>query len=242
MKKLLFLFVVLITFFGCKKEEVIEENQSPSFQPEIIDLNAFASTASLQENAPQALVYLQQVTGWMSLPSQLMAIPENYEYIENARMGGGGDMQTYTWNYMGYSVIYTYGVEGSQYVFDYTCSVDGELYYEVSGWQYTDGSGGYWEWNSYLSAIYENMGLEFDEDMDYQGVFEWSYNNSYYEFNYSFDFMNYDYDMEGLIGPSSGEYYYYLNDALMYECSWTLSSGYFIMYDGKGGVTYEVNW
>ncbi len=238
MKKLLLLFVLLITFFGCNKED---EVQPLGFQPEIIDFNSFESVNSLQENAPSANIYLQQVVSWMSLPSQLMSVPEDYNYIENGRMGGG-DVETYTWSYMGYSIVYTYGIDGDQYVFDYNCFIDGELYYEVSGWQNIDGSGGYWEWNSYLSIIYAGLGLDVDGDMDYQGVFQWSYIDSYYEFNYSFDFMDYDYDFTGSIGPSSGEYYYYVNDSLMYECTWTLTSGSFIMYGEKGEVTYELSW
>jgi len=177
------------------------------------------------------------------MPQAYMAIPANYEFISNnnSRLGGG-DMYTFTWDYMGYSITYSYGLNGDQYTFNYTCYINGSLYYEMSGWQNVDGSAGAWEYNSYLSALYESMGIEFDENMDYEGNFEWTYVDSLFTFNYSFDFMDYLYEVNGNISPTLGEYYWYENNNLIYEATWDSVGGQYIMYGEKGEIIVEMNW
>ena len=130
----------------------------------------------------------------------------------------------YTWVYGSYVIVYAYGIVGDNYEFEYTINLNGDLFYEASGYQAVDGTSGHWEAN-------------FSNGIDYNVVYDWSINSAgdihiESEFTLGNDTLNYEFNLNS---NNSGNLTYVYNQDTIFEMSWNATGhGSYTL----NGVTY----
>ena len=220
-----FLFLsILIIVSGCKKEEEVISSQ-PDFQPQFTTTSVTSITPpSLQTNGDaMGNAMLSQINTYMMLPSMYMNALGGMlqEVPSNAKIGSAASPPTWTWNYGGYVITYTYNQTSTQYTFSYTIAMNGSVWYNISGWENINGTAGHWDYNFNLSnvpggASSGNWTIDFDWQQPTTGEFD-------FQMAYDFGSLSSDVyvDMNVNTNNGSGWYNYYTpSTTLMYEYVW----------------------
>jgi len=253
--KILFLSILIIVS-GCKKEE--DQNTSrPDFQ-------ANFTTASPSSVSPDLLPNLMQnsIDSWnhlYTIENQIMSASvwlNILQYMPGLQEENGNSLRmsspappTWTWSMPPYTITFTYNQTSSQYVYSYTIDYNGCLYYDMNGWENTNGSAGHWEQNIVPSCIGVSTLSPYLQTLD------WQYSSGEYDIQFTQDLFSlvsqhFDYKINQ---NGTGNYYMYsfpspasftcppalvsthpssTGLSLQYGCQWINNgtSGYFINY------------
>ena len=219
-----FLLSIIIVLSGCKKEDEEALTSQPGFQPDF-------TTTSVIDIAPSALQnpqnpgygYLMQIDNYMMMPSIYMNFSGGMlqEVPSNAKTGSASP-PTWTWNYGGYVINYSYNQTSSQYTFSYSVAMNGSVWYYITGWQNIDGSAGHWEYAFDMSNIAQSGGAS---SGNWEIVFDWQLLGGVYDFEMEYDFgsLQDDIRVEMQIDSNNGSgYYRYFTPSttLMYAYDW----------------------
>jgi hypothetical protein len=202
-------------FSACKKEK-----SAINFKPTFTKVDFTQKVPlSLQQNSPIAFSQINMMGAYMNLASNLMSSTGKIS---------GTDVNNTTWNYGPYTVTYDVTQTGNRYVFVYTISLNGQVYYTINGWENTDASAGHWNYNLNTSVLGYTQ-----NSSDYNISFDWSRSGNGYNFEMTFDMgttqlMHY---VAQLNDDYSGYFNYELNGSPYYGCVWNANgNGYFTDY------------
>ncbi|MCF8295441.1 MAG: hypothetical protein K9I34_05180 [Bacteroidales bacterium] len=198
MKKLLYVLFALLLLNSCGDDEEV-------FQPQVTSLKVSEQVpTSLNANAPDVYTELLSMQSNMNVSGAIMdALPEDYE--------AGTD-----YNYNGYVINYSYSQQSNQWVYTYTISLNGVWYYEISGWENTDGTAGAWDY-TLNPAVFGFDGANF------QIHFDWTMNAAGdYHMEMLFDYgsygqISYVYNINHDL---SGDLTYTMDGDLWFEAEW----------------------
>ena len=227
MKKI-FLLIVIITFSltSCDREsnggvDFIPENTNFNFDsrlPESFQSNPEISAriGQMQSITNSCGVLMNSMTS-----SRVTVLNRNSNHSSrNSNLTNNSNLPNqYTWVYGSYVIVYAYGIVGDNYEFEYTINLNGDLFYEASGYQAVDGTSGHWEAN-------------FSNGIDYNVVYDWSINSAgdiHIEsvFTLGNDTLNYEFNLNS---DNSGDLTYILNLDTLFEMSWnSLGHGSYII-------------
>ncbi len=221
MKKI-FLLIVIITFSltSCDREsnggvDFIPKNTNFNFDsrlPESFQSNPDISAriGQMQSITNASGVFMNSMTS-----SRVTVLNRNSNHSsKNSHL-----TNNYTWVYESYVVIYSFGIVGDNYEFEYSINLNGDLFYEASGYQAVDGTSGHWE-------------ASFTNSIDYNVVYDWSINSAgdiHIEsvFTLGNDTLEYEFN---LLSDNSGDLTYILNQDTLFEMSWnSLGHGSYII-------------
>lgn len=198
MKNLLLRFSVLclaIATVSCSKDS----SSSKTFTPKVsaIDVAKIVPTG-MQTAKPEAYAMISEMSGYMAMPAAFMQNPH-----------GKTGTTSGTWTEGEYTIVYSYGDNGTQYDFNYVgTNAQGQQVFSISGWELMNGTAGSWDYTINTSAIGNdptlgNFNVSFDWNTNTQGG---------YHFDMSFDMgdlayhyvMNTFANLSGNIAISSG--------------------------------------
>ncbi len=238
MKEKLLLFLACVFIYSCQKNEVIAPLDNGLFSPSINQFDFSNTSNTLGENDSTANSYLNQMSGYLNFPTSLMNIPDNIEDYsgDNSRISSP-NWTTYTWNYGGYQIIYSYNQTNTQYQFEYEAFINGVLYYTISGWQSLSGTAGHWLYNVNTSAISGAVNNNYSMEVNWSASGPSSYQ---YDMTYSDGVNSIAFEMYSNMLVTT--YNYYLNSVLSYSAIWTLNSGSFTTYDSSGNILSTFSW
>lgn len=198
MKNLLYLLVALFLLNSCGDDEEI-------FEPQVTTLKISEQVPeSLNTNAPGVYNQLITMQSYMNVSGAIMdALPEDYEPNTN-------------YEYSGYVVNYSYSQQNNQWVYTYTVSLNGVWYYEVSGWENTDGLAGGWTYTL-------NPSIYGFDGMNYEIQFEWTMSTGGdYHMEIVYDFGSYGQSVYvyNINHDLSGNLSYSVDGNLWFESAW----------------------
>jgi hypothetical protein len=227
MKKI-FLLIVLISlsFNSCDRES----NGGVDFIPENTNFNFDSRLPESFQSNPEISARIGQMQSITNACGVLMNSMTSSRVTVLSRNSNHSSRNSnlpnqYTWVYGSYVIEYAYGIVGNNYEFEYTINLNGNLFYEASGYQAVDGTSGHWE------AIFFN-------GIDYNVVYDWSINSAgdiHIEsvFTLGNDTLNYEFNLNS---DNSGDLTYSYNQDIIFEMSWNaLGRGSYTL----NGVTYS---
>ncbi|WP_333600106.1 hypothetical protein [Flavobacterium sp.] len=198
MKKLfirLSILCLVITAVSCSKDD---SSSQQTFKPKVstIDVSKIAP-ASMQNSAPEAYGMLSQMSAYMAMPAAYMQNP-------NGKTGATSG----TWTSGGYTIVYSYGDDGTQYNFSYVgTNAQGQQCFSVEGWENMDGSAGSWDYTINTAVLGDPNGG------NYNVSFDWNTNTQ----------GGYHFDMHFDLG--SVNYHYVMNTFANYAGNMSISEG-----------------
>ena len=136
--------------------------------------------------------------------------------MNNPGKGTNVDVSNTTWTYGGYSVTYNASQSGNRYVFTYRASLNGVVYYTITGWENTDASAGHWDETLNTSVLVPGSD-------NYNINFDWNRvgNNGYhYEMSYDMGASQLMHYVANINDDMSGNFSYALNGNPFYSCIW----------------------
>jgi hypothetical protein len=173
MKNLLIRFSVLclaIVTVSCSKDS----SSSNTFTPKVAAIDvAKIVPAGMQTAKPEAYAMISEMSGYMAMPAAFMQNPH-----------GKTGTTSGTWTEGEYTIVYSYGDNGTQYNFNYVgTNAQGQQVFTIAGWELMDGTAGSWDYTINASAIGNdptlgNFNVSFDWNTNTQGG---------YHFDMSFD-------------------------------------------------------
>jgi hypothetical protein len=221
MKKI-FLLIVLITLSlnSCDRES----NGGVDFIPENTNFNFDSRLPESFQSNPEISARMGQMQSITNVCGALMNSMRSSRVTVLNRNSNHSSKNShltnnYTWVYGSYVVVYSFGIVGDNYEFEYTINLNGNPFYEASGYQAVDGSSGHWEAN-------------FSNGIDYNVVYDWSINSAgdiHIEsvFTLGSDTLNYEFNLNS---DNSGDLTYKLNSVILFEMSWnSLGHGSYIL-------------
>ena len=203
MKKILALLIIALAITSCSSD-----SGSNSFKPTVTKLNlATKIPSNLQQTSPEAYSQISQMEAYMNLGSAYMNRPSGKTTPESSS----------TWTYGNYTVTYSYLTVGNQYQYTYTMTQSGSIYCTITGWEYTDGSAGHWDYNINASVLGAPSGSNYNIN------FDWIKNTlGDYHFVMDFDMgqSNNLHYVANINHDLSGDFLYTSNSTQYYSGSW----------------------
>ena len=229
MKKLLIKFTVLclaIATVSCSKDD---SSSNKTFTPKVatIDVTKIAP-AGMQNANPEAYGMLTQMSGFMAMPAAYMQNP-------NGKTGSTSG----TWTSQGYTIVYSYSDDGTEYTFSYVgTNPQGQECFSVTGWEAVDGSAGSWDYTINTAVLGDPNGGNYNVN------FDWNTNDQGgYHFDMTFDMGDFGYHyVMNTYANYAGDITIYSGNPLEQTdyIEWTATGGTWTTY--VGGVADTTEW
>ena len=221
---------VLIIVTGCKKEEEHQNTSRPDFQATFTTTSPSSLTPNLTNNLMQnsfdSYLHLNSIESKIMSASSWVNI---LQYMPGLQEENGNSLRmpspappTWTWSMPPYTITFTYNQTSSQYVYSYTINYNGCLYYDMNGWENTNGTAGHWEQNIVPSCIGGSTLSPYLQTLD------WQHSSGIYDMQFTYDvfgLMSEHFDYQINTNNGSGNYY-------MYSFTSPASFSSFIVVDG----------
>lgn len=205
MKKIIALFLIVFSIVSCDRESV---DGGPGFVPSNTNFDFDSRLPSTLESTSEVNTRVQQMKSLTQACGMLMNSMRSNRVTRLATTNSNLPNH-YTWSSGGYVIDYSYGVVGDNYEFEYTITINGDLYFEASGWQAIDGTAGHWESN-------------FSAAGNYNVVYDWNINDAgdlHFDMHFTTNTDTLDY-VFNLFSDNSGNITYSLNSSEIFYCQW----------------------
>jgi hypothetical protein len=212
MKNLLIRFSVLclaIATVSCSKDS----SSSNTFTPKVaaIDVSKIVPTG-MQTANPEAYGMISQMSGYMAMPAAFMQNPQ-----------GKTGTTSGTWTEGEYTIVYSYGDDGTQYSFSYVgTNGQGQEVFTISGWELMNGTAGSWDYSINTSAIGNDPSLG-----NFNVGFDWNTNDQggyHFDMTFNMDNLSYHYVMN-TFANYAGNLSMYEGTTLTDSLVWTATTG-----------------
>jgi hypothetical protein len=242
MKKLALVFLISIFLFSCSKEEseFVIPTRAIEFTPEFNQIELTDYSNGLNGNNSSALGHLTTINSFLNFPVSLMSIPTSYLNFtsDDARVDVDSSY-SFTWENGSYSVVYTYSYNDEVINYTYLAYVDDALFYNITGFQYIDGSQGAWTYDLNYSAL----GIEGLSEDNFTMNFYWQMTGKdAYDFNMFYDFGSYNWAFNISLSPVSSTYSQFNDGVLIYSSTWNNDNGSYTVFNSDGTVSSAVSW
>lgn len=215
MKKIIALFIIIFSVVSCDRESV---NGGPGFVPDNTNFNFDSRLPSNLETNPEVNARVEQMRSLTLACGSLMNSLRSNR-VTSLSSTNSDLPNSYTWSSGGYVIIYNYGIVGDNYEFEYTITIDGNPYFDATGWQAIDGTAGHWESN-------------FSAAGNYNVVYDWNISAAgdiHFDMHFESDMDSIDY-VFNLFSDNSGDITYSLNGSEIFYCEWdSAGHGYYDM-------------
>jgi hypothetical protein len=241
MKNILLVLLVSILFFSCEKEEeFVIPTRAIEFTPEFntVDLTDYSS--GLNGNNSTALGHVKTINSFLNLPVALMAIPSSYSnYSSDAARTDIDSSYSFTWGNGSYSVVYTYSYNNDVINYTYLAFIDDVVFYNITGFQYQDGSQGAWSYELNYSAL----GIDALSEDNFTMNFAWQMTGlNAYDFNMVYDFGSYNWAFNMSLSLETSTYSQFNDGVLIYSSTWSDDDGSYTVFNSDGTVSSTVSW
>ncbi|MCG8696439.1 MAG: hypothetical protein MI922_00180 [Bacteroidales bacterium] len=238
LKLLNYLFIVLaVLAVSCEKDDSSPEEKE-SIQDKGFTFDNEAVMNKVPENlknsddqyAKMCVDYVESAMDMSAFVSQLTP-PENATLVEMKSAEASG---TYTWQFNGYGIYWTYSEEGEKAIWSVDIEIEGKKYDYIDAWQLKDGSKGEVKYNFNYVCAYAGQQTTDCETLLAKYTWELKDDGSY-KFLYTYDSNSTEYDYafkyEVVINKDgSGAIDYVTNDFVLYHMEWDA--------EGNGSWTY----